>query len=388
MELLRTGIPKMDDLLGGGIKQGESILLTGPLGADLETFCQQISSSVARTDGGCLYFVSDKFPSMVREKMASMSISPPPEKFRFLDGYSASVGLKSEEALYVKIPGKLEEVESSIIAAIRQFKPSFLVIDSLSSLLFLAKDRLSQATKFKEELSYAGTACLFLFSRLGEDDDAMMPELTKLFDRTVYIDSVEENFIERSFYTVSSQPSVHVPFKVAESGVYMSVPKILVTGTFHAGKSTFIHKLSTRAVSVDRLGTTIALDHGYVEYKGLAVDLFGTPGQENFNFILPILARDTFGIILVIDSTDMSMIKRAIDMLAMVAGNRIPLVIAANKSDLPSALPSDKIRQALGLPESVPIVRTVSTTGEGLGELLEKLFELILFSRHGGAKAS
>jgi uncharacterized protein len=55
-------------------------------------------------------------------------------------------------------------------------------------------------------------------------------------------------------------------------GIKIYIPKILVTGPFDAGKSTFVHSLSTRAISVDRLGTTIALDHGHIDHKGFSAD--------------------------------------------------------------------------------------------------------------------
>ncbi len=386
--LLPTGIPKLDELLGGGIAPGNSVLVTGALGADIETFGQQIAASVAEKDGTCIYLVCDKFPRLVTEKMKALGFGAQDRIF-FIDGYSGSIGVSPEGAFSLPNMGDYLSVVSTAISSV---SPSLLIVDSLSS--FPPGNRRAEIEKFISLIGSRGVAGVFLLTRFGDEDEKMVFKISGKFDRVVYINSVEENFIERSYYTTSSSPDMHVPFKVSSSGIVIQVPKILVTGPYHAGKSTFIHKLSTRAVSVDRLGTTIALDHGYVEYGGLSADIFGTPGQESFNFILPILARDIFGVMLVVDATDPSLLGRAKEMLEAVSGMRIPFVVAANKSDLPGALPPEEIRKGLGIGEEIPMVKTVSTTGEGLKELLSDLFDMILGFRKwasqksGGARAA
>ena len=76
--------------------------------------------------------------------------------------------------------------------------------------------------------------------------------------------------------------------KIKPGGFRGYIPKILVTGPFHAGKTTMVHSLSMRAVSVQRMGTTVALDFGHVDYKGFSLDLFGTIGQPRFDPILTV----------------------------------------------------------------------------------------------------
>ncbi len=88
--------------------------------------------------------------------------------------------------------------------------------------------------------------------------------------------------------------------------------KIIFTGTMSAGKTTAIQAVSEiPAVSTDvtnsdpRLGkekTTVALDYGEVslgEHERLR--LYGTPGQERFNFMWKILAKGALGLIILID---------------------------------------------------------------------------------------
>ncbi|MFH0962134.1 MAG: GTP-binding protein [archaeon] len=370
---LKTGIPKLDELLLGGIPEGAAVLITGLLGADIETFGQQIASKTCES-AQCLYFVSDKMPSLVRERMGALKF-PSTDKLHFVDGYSASIGMSTIEEFHTKKSG---EIEGVISEAAKKVFPKLLVFDSLSSSNFAnGKSFCERVTDLSRLAKSFGAVAVFLFPRLGEEDEAFAKELSKSFEETISIDSVAENFIERSFYTVSTKGEIHVPFKVTASGISLYVPKIIVTGPYHSGKSTFIHKISTKAISVDRLGTTVALDHGCVEYKGFSVDLFGTPGQEAFNFILPIISRDTFGVILIVDSSDRNSFPRAREMIDLVSGGRIPFVVAANKSDLPGVLVPDEIRALLTLGTNVPIIKTVSTTGEGIFETLVALFDII-----------
>lgn len=380
--LLKTGIPKMDELMSGGIPEGTAVLITGLLGADIETFGQQIVSKTCE-EAPCLYFVSDKMPSLVREKMGLLKF-PLTDRLHFIDGYSVSIGMSTSERFHAKGPGELEAVVSEAAKAV---SPKLIIFDSLSSGYFSGGapafcEKVNDLSRLVKSL---GASAIFLFPRIGDADDAVAKEISRSVEQTVSIDSVEENYIERSFYTVSTREDLHIPFKVTDSGISLYVPKIIVTGPYHSGKSTFIHKISTKAVSVDRLGTTVALDHGHVEYKGFAVDLFGTPGQEAFNFILPILAKDTFGVILIVDSSDRNSFQRAREMIDLVSGGRIPFVVAANKSDVPGILAPDEIRALLHLGERVPIIKTVSTTGEGIFETLAALFDIITgFQRWNG----
>ena len=73
--------------------------------------------------------------------------------------------------------------------------------------------------------------------------------------------------------------------------------KIVVTGPFSAGKTTFIKSISEisivsteRAISDStrrvKAETTVAMDFGRITIsKDIVLYLFGTPGQERFDFM-------------------------------------------------------------------------------------------------------
>lgn len=92
--------------------------------------------------------------------------------------------------------------------------------------------------------------------------------------------------------------------------------KIIFSGTVGAGKSTAIAALSdippvaTEAVASDETGlikktTTVAMDYGVLNLPGgEKVMLYGTPGQERFNFMWEILSEGGIGLVLLINNAN------------------------------------------------------------------------------------
>lgn len=97
----------------------------------------------------------------------------------------------------------------------------------------------------------------------------------------------------------------------------MSHYKLIFTGPSGAGKSTAISRLSdipivmTEAKSNEidkehqyKQTITVALDYGMIKLPNQdKVHLYGTPGQERFNFMWEILAEGGLGLVLLIDNT-------------------------------------------------------------------------------------
>jgi signal recognition particle receptor subunit beta len=91
--------------------------------------------------------------------------------------------------------------------------------------------------------------------------------------------------------------------------------KIIITGPVGAGKTTAISVLSdippvvTDEAASDmtlerKPRTTVALDYGLMQLgKSERVHLYGTPGQERFNFMWEILTEGGLGLVLLIDNS-------------------------------------------------------------------------------------
>ena len=128
------------------------------------------------------------------------------------------------------------------------------------------------------------------------------------------------------------------------TGVY----KLVITGPFNAGKTTFVNTLSDIAVvNTERRtyqrnearvkpATTVALDYGRVQIRdNLQIHLFGTPGQARFDFMHDILAKGMHGFIFLVDSTDEGSFDRVAELLNLFKKrSQVPYLVAANKADL------------------------------------------------------
>ena len=118
--------------------------------------------------------------------------------------------------------------------------------------------------------------------------------------------------------------------------------KIVVFGAFGAGKTTLVKTLDPESthVEADCAGgtTTVALDFGRVIMDGNHIHIFGTPGQERFEFAREIIGKGMDGAILVIDAT--SPVDDFIHHLYnSLTSAQIPFVIFLNKYDTIGARP-------------------------------------------------
>jgi len=370
---LKTGIPKLDEILNGGLEENKSVLFYSVPGVENLQFAQQLLyTRLCEGDHG-LYFVNNKKPTIVRHMMKSYDwdIARFERKgtFAFIDCYSGLMGINSKEKFYVKETTNLRQMSSEISKALDKMKNHnlFVVFDSLSSIIDLCGNKtIEYLKKLLKQKNNFNVNLVFIFTEWPYEK-SILSEIRNLFDCVIDLKAIERKVILRNYFSVAkadwikSVKKQEVPFKVvAPGGVKVYIPKILVTGPYRAGKSSFIHSASIRAVSVNRLGTTVALDHGHVEYKGFAVDLFGTPGQERFDPILKQLGGESLGVIIVVDSTDPKGFVRAKDMLEKSKTEGLPSVLVANKANLKGALKPEQIRKKMILPDEIPIIPVVA----------------------------
>ncbi len=165
----------------------------------------------------------------------------------------------------------------------------------------------------------------------------------------------------------------------------MMKAKILITGTFNAGKTTFIQSISEiDPVYTDKKMmetgefTTVAMDFGRITVdEDLSLYLFGTPGQERFDFMWEILKEDIIGFVLLVDSTRPE-VDTTLRMLKFFSEESdAPCVIACTKQDKEGALPVETIRNQLNL-DDISVLSCVATDRESVKTVLLELLHRIL----------
>ncbi|MDI6889290.1 MAG: ATPase domain-containing protein [Methanocellales archaeon] len=384
--MFETGIPKLDDYLEGGIPSGKSLIYYTQPGVEGDVFGMQTLYHNLHKGRKGAYVASNSAPYAVKGRFKEFGWGV--EKFNqffTVDCFSALVGADSDERYVVSNPEDIKAVDDALSKAMKNAAGGVIVFESLSTIMDHCgeEETLEYIEKWKK-YSKAYDSVLICNFTAWPYAESTLKRLKELFDVVITISGIAERVIFGQYYGVSKADWIAEPkkrsisFKVlCPGGIKIFIPKVLVTGPYHAGKSSFIHAISSRAVSVDRLGTTVAMDHGFIDHKGFTADIFGTPGQERFDPLLRMLSGEAMGVFLLIDSTKPDTFPRAKNMLERTRAHGLPYLVVANKQDLPDALSVDEIRKKMRIPELVPIIPASVTKKKGVLEAFETLIDMI-----------
>jgi len=169
--------------------------------------------------------------------------------------------------------------------------------------------------------------------------------------------------------------------------------KIVVTGPFAAGKTTLIRTISeitvlstekdiTDSTRSRKNETTVAMDFGRITIdRDLVLYLFGTPGQERFDFMWEILGEGMLGYVLMLDSTRPDSAEEARTILeAFRRMARVPFVVALNRSEGIDPAEEARVRDILDIDADVPVVPCDATDRESVKAVLLALLYAVLDS--------
>ena len=167
--------------------------------------------------------------------------------------------------------------------------------------------------------------------------------------------------------------------------------KIVVTGPFDAGKTTFIRTiseitvLSTEKAVTDtevhgRGRTTVAMDFGRITVgSDIALYLFGTPGQDRFEFMWDILAEGMLGYILLVDASRPDSLPEARRIRRhFEQASRVPSAVAVNKVTADADRLERRIRAELELPPEVPVLAADARDRSDVKRVVVSLLTLAL----------
>ena len=374
-----TTIPKLDEFFEGGFEDGSKVLVISDMLVDKAMFGISIMSNRLRDGDNGIYFINNKTPDYIKQNITGWSRFR--NKLSFIDGISFSLGRKSSEEFQINektinVKPYIHQSQKVFENALRKRKGygTTAIFDSLD---FWVGNwgEVEMFLKHTEKIiKDTHTISYYLMANIGFKPSNIQ-KFAECFDYVIWLKAFDsKGLVLKQLYIHKPKLKFAIPFEITPSGIAMYIPKVLVTGPFHAGKSSTIKALSQKPVSIDRMGTTIALDHGWVERRGMAVDLFGTPGQERFDWTLKMLAKSILGVFLVVDSTKPGTFPRAKEMLTKIGARGIPVIILANKQDLKGALSPKNIENELGY----PTVGTVATKKKGLDKALDRLFDDVL----------
>jgi signal recognition particle receptor subunit beta len=169
----------------------------------------------------------------------------------------------------------------------------------------------------------------------------------------------------------------------------MSIYKIIITGPFNSGKTSFVSSISEipvvtteRRITTEDSGikaeTTIAMDYGRVTLESRTLHLYGTPGQARFSFMWEILAREMNAFVVLVDSTDPPSFPEATDLIELFSSiHAAPYLVVASKADLAGAVNVMQVRRGAHIDQDITVMPCNATQKSSIRQVLLQVIDLI-----------
>ena len=134
--------------------------------------------------------------------------------------------------------------------------------------------------------------------------------------------------------------------------------------------------------------TPVAVDFGRATIdRDLVLYLFGTPGQDRFDFMWEILGEGMLGYILLVDASRQDSLDEAVGILAAFRKMaRVPFVVALNRASGVSSDDEDRVRSVLELDDEVAVVPCDATDRESVKAVLLALLYSVVDSIDAAAE--
>ena len=201
---IATGIPKLDELMGGGIHAGEATAIGGPSGTGKTAFALHFVVQGLDEGGRCLYVSFQETAAQLVEKAAGF-------------GWDLLAPLESGQLVINHVPGEeldLDRVAAAVRAELAAGDVRRVAVDSLGELVFAAREleRLPAYTRALAGFIRAGGASALITSETATLAGAVDPlvDLSFLFHNIVLLRYIEiESEVRRSIGVLKMRGSDH-----------------------------------------------------------------------------------------------------------------------------------------------------------------------------------
>ena len=274
---LATGVPGLDNLLGGGLPEFSFNLVVGPPGSGKTTLAHQIMFSLAKPDNRALFFTVLGEPPLkmlrYQQQFAFFDINKVNESIRFVN-LSADL-----------LEGDFDSVLSRIAEEVKDYTPSLVFVDSFRSVVQSVKPDQqggAELQAFVQQLGMLMTSWQATTFLIGE---YLMPEAESspvftVADGILWLtQNLHRNSMVRKMQVVKMRGQAQAPglhtFRISDVGVQVFPRAILKHGT--ADESTIEVSTGEKRLSIGTAGLDEMLGGGLpIGYSLLVVGPSGS----------------------------------------------------------------------------------------------------------------
>ena len=168
---------------------------------------------------------------------------------------------------------------------------------------------------------------------------------------------------------------------------------VLILGLDNAGKTTYLEQTKTKfnknnkGMNLSKITTTVGLNIGQVTLGNIRLNFWDLGGQEELQSLWDKYYAESHAVIYIVDSSDHERLDESKDafdkMIVSEALEGVPLLLLANKQDLPEVISVQDLKSMLK--ESVPkmgerdrkVMGVSALTGENVNQGIQWLVECI-----------
>jgi circadian clock protein KaiC len=250
---LHTGVPGMDEVLGGGLPEYSFNIIAGPPGSGKTTLAHQLMFAMANTERPALYFTVLGEPPL---KMLRYQ-----QQFDFFDSEKVNRTIRFFNLGDDIATGDLKQVLRRISTEVQTHAPALVFIDSFRSVMLA--DRSGEAylslQQFIQQLGTLMTswqATTFLVGEYFSDNDPN-PVFT-VADGMIWLrQSVERNSVVRKLEIAKMRGAATLPglhtFRITSAGLDVFAPPMTMAAKTEKSTTTFATRLPMGVPELDEM---------------------------------------------------------------------------------------------------------------------------------------
>lgn len=229
---LATGVPGLDEVLGGGLPEFSFNLIAGPPGCGKTTLAHQIMFALATAEHPALYFTVLGEPPL---KMLRYQ-----QQFDFFDSNQINSSIHFINLADDTVSGDLNRVLDRIVAAVETYGPGLVFVDSFRSVLLSIQGEppsFSRMQQFTQQLGMLMTSWQATTFLIGEYDSETDPNpIFTVADGLIWLSQhVQRNSVVRKLEIMKmrGQPTlagIHT-FRISTAGIRVFAPPQLPVTT-------------------------------------------------------------------------------------------------------------------------------------------------------------